>query len=235
MYNKNAFTKDYYEGGNISNYTHYQDNPYNKALLDLILKYRQNGRLLEVGCAYGYFLRNAETYFETFGIDMSRHAIVQAKNNTCDTKVLVGSVEHISNIFPRGFMFDVIVALDVLEHLHDPKKTLQELIDHLDIDGCLIFKVPNKECIDFKILSLVNKVEKWHGLMDSTHVSLFELDEWKKILGSIHVDYKLMPHVPTRFLKDITMILCPNKMFLHSIFAPLNQSITFICKRRKLF
>jgi hypothetical protein len=37
--------------------------------VDFIRKYRRNGKLLELGCAYGFFLVEAARHFDVIGIE----------------------------------------------------------------------------------------------------------------------------------------------------------------------
>ena len=65
-----------------------KDSPYWYKLLSDIFKLgHKSGRLLNIGCNYGFFLRVCEPYFDTYGVDISRYAIFQAQD-TCPSAVL---------------------------------------------------------------------------------------------------------------------------------------------------
>lgn len=234
----NIYTKSYFEDG-LSNYSHYnlhQHNLYWNALLDLILKYKKEGKLLEIGCAYGYFLRVAENFFETYGVDISQHAIEYAKNVTNNTDLIVGDAEMILDtiVEKNKHKFDVVVALDVLEHLSNPSATIEIIHKLLSNEGYFVFKVPNTSCIDLKIYSLMGKKELWHGYKDKGHISLLKLREWKQILENVGFEYRLIPHVPTRYLKNHIAKKFPDKYFIPTIFYLTNQSVTFLCKKNEI-
>ena len=90
-------------------------------LIRYLRKQIKTGRLLEVGCGVGYFLAQAEKYFETYGIDISPIAIQYAKKNTTKSILTVGSATNLP--FKNDF-FNIVVALDVLEHIHNPLSAL---------------------------------------------------------------------------------------------------------------
>ena len=90
---------------------------------DHLLTYsgKKKGRLLDVGCAYGFLLELAqECGWTAFGLDTSRPAVSYA------TKVLKLNVKRsdLSTIpFPNA-SFDVIVLWDTIEHMPNPFRRL---------------------------------------------------------------------------------------------------------------
>lgn len=89
--------------------------PYkNHAYLSKIIQYKTNGRLLDIGCAYGSFLQLAQKHFQCIGIDVSSHALSVAR------KILPKSVGlYRMSVDQIAFdkQFDVVTCFDVLEHL----------------------------------------------------------------------------------------------------------------------
>lgn len=94
----------------------------------------EGGRLLEVGCAYGFFLLEARRHFEVTGVELSPHAVEICRSRGLE--VHCGSVED-------GFVqqrppFDAAVMLDVVEHLKDPGRTLSAVCAALRPGGFLV-------------------------------------------------------------------------------------------------
>src|SRR5438874_7026710 len=79
--------------------------------LDLLEPYAQTGRrLLEIGCAMGHFLAQAEQRgFRAIGVEVSRWAAASALR-VFRTPVIVGNIEQLA--FPCG-AFDVVVLSHV--------------------------------------------------------------------------------------------------------------------------
>jgi len=116
----------YFEGGQADGYTDYgASRPVlarqARRILRLIASYRPCGRLLEIGCAYGFFLEQAARLYEVTGIDLSAHAVEQARARGLN--VTRGTIEDVD--LPSE-SFDVIAILETLEHLPSPFATLAE-------------------------------------------------------------------------------------------------------------
>ncbi|MBI5235758.1 MAG: class I SAM-dependent methyltransferase [Deltaproteobacteria bacterium] len=96
-------------------------------------------RLLEVGCNHGNFLDviKKDANFAATGIDLNPAALEYARGRGLDARD--GTLE--SHNFPSG-SFDVVVALHVIEHFHDPVRTLSEMNRVLSEGGLLISIVP---------------------------------------------------------------------------------------------
>ncbi|HET6373978.1 MAG TPA: class I SAM-dependent methyltransferase [Candidatus Polarisedimenticolia bacterium] len=108
--------------------------------LGLILKQKQSGRLLDVGCASGSLLYLArEKGFACKGVELGREAAeFAAKQLGLD--VFCGPLERAAF---RDGEFDVVTAIHVLEHIPDPNVLLAEVHRILSEGGVLIGVVPN--------------------------------------------------------------------------------------------
>lgn len=110
------------------------------------LKLLQFGSLLDVGCGDGRFLYEVRKMFphvDLTGIDMSEKAVGFAKIFNPDTHYITGDVAD-RNI--RGMKFDIITAIEVLEHIAVEKLPgfLEALHFFLESKGALIITVPSK-------------------------------------------------------------------------------------------
>ena len=79
----NTYNKDYFSGKNSFFYKFGYKDYVNvwKSRLHTLLKYRNKGKLLDVGCALGFMLVPFSKYFSVYGIDCSRYAVNIAKKN----------------------------------------------------------------------------------------------------------------------------------------------------------
>jgi 2-polyprenyl-3-methyl-5-hydroxy-6-metoxy-1,4-benzoquinol methylase len=230
--NENLFGEEYFTRGPVNNYQVNENHPYYKALVRLILEYKKAGELLEIGCAYGYFLKYAEKYFKTCGMDISDWAIDRAREVTRKTKLITGDIRTDLAPLSEDNRFDVIVALDVLEHVESPENILKALHHLLSDEGYLFFRVPNLSSIMFRFYSLKNQKEKWQGYRDKTHVSLLSVKEWERICKDVGFECKLIAHTPTRFIKKQVCRISPRRIFLPSVFMFINESILFLCEKK---
>lgn len=97
------------------------------------------GRLLDVGCASGKFLRQMGAVgWDLAGIEFDPEAAAKAKGVT--PKVFVG--DPTEALFPEE-SFDLITAFHVVEHLPDPLGALRNMVKWLAQGGLIIVEVPN--------------------------------------------------------------------------------------------
>jgi 2-polyprenyl-3-methyl-5-hydroxy-6-metoxy-1,4-benzoquinol methylase len=154
----------------------------NLARLALLLEQRQQGRLLEIGCGQGGFLRLAETHFDVSGIDIS-HQAVAALHPHFGERISVFNVEQ-RPLTQRNLQ--VIAAFNILEHLRQPDKVTRRLADALEPGGLLIGSVPNNSHL------LGGLVTQIGNFFDRTHISTFTPPTWQRIFhhaGFSQVDF----------------------------------------------
>jgi 2-polyprenyl-3-methyl-5-hydroxy-6-metoxy-1,4-benzoquinol methylase len=96
-------------------------------------------RVLDVGCGRGVLLREiAERGFEAHGVEANAAAARGA-----DPRAEVRIAPRLADAgYPTAF-FDEVVIWHVLEHLRDPRGTLEEVRRILRPDGRLVVAVPN--------------------------------------------------------------------------------------------
>lgn len=139
-------------------------------------KHIHSGRLLDIGCAEGAFLKWAEKRgYKTHGIDISEFAIKElSQQKLSQTKLFVADITSLP--FVDNYFY-VITCFDVLEHLEYPIIGLREISRCLKEPGLFIMSVPNIYSKGLKW-----KGANWFGYRDVTHVSLLSGEQWNKLL-----------------------------------------------------
>ncbi len=159
-------------------------------ILELLPKY--SDRVLEVGCGSGktlQMLKEKKYCMETVGIELFTTAAEQAKDRV-DT-VYCMDVENFAMPESIG-KFNLILLLDVLEHLVDPWAFLSRLVKgHLANNGKVIVSLPNARHFSLLGPLLFGKfdyVER--GILDKTHLRFFTKSSAENLLKSagLHVE-----------------------------------------------
>ncbi len=131
----------------------------------------QHGKVLDVGCAYGYMLANFPSNFEKSGIDVSAHAIAEAKKRLPQANLVVGGAEDPFPFEPNSF--DVVISNDVLEHLTNPGNALKNIYRVLKKGGIFYINCPNPNL--FRRVLLRKADEKEHHISMKPHAELKKL------------------------------------------------------------
>lgn len=125
---------------------------------------KHGGKLLDVGCGDGTFLRLARTCgWDVTGVDPDPVAVTNAAKH--GIKVFEGSVE---SFVGKKELFDVITLNHVIEHLHDPVDALKICYDLLKPGGLLWLETPNIDA-----LGHVRFRGNWRGMEAPRHLVLF--------------------------------------------------------------
>ncbi len=131
--------------------------PVFKRAAHLLIQYKPQGRLLDVGSGFGFFLREMKARgWEVEGVEISQKAIDYIKN-VLGLKVHLGPLEHL------GFLenqFDAITGFYLIEHLLHPMAFLKECYRILKPGGLLLLRYPHTTPIKnlFKLFRIQNRL-----------------------------------------------------------------------------
>lgn len=182
---------------------------------------RKGVRLLDVGCGTGIMLKKLIKYGEVFGVDISKFAIEFCKKRTLK-KIFLSSATDLQ--FPDNY-FDLVLVLDILEHLEDDLECLEEVKRVLKTDGVLILSVPafpflfsyhdivlghkrryEKKELSKKISSLGFKIYKLTFTNFFIFPIVFIVRNTKKLIkskGKLNCDIGILP----KFFNDLLIVL----------------------------
>lgn len=130
------------------------------------------GRLLEVGCGLGGFLRVAAPYYTLEGMDISAYAAETARRRL---GVTVRQGDLSSERLTDG-RYDLVAAFNVLEHISDPLPALRKIAAALTPGGWLAGSVPNNYGIVGGTHTLLTNI------FDRTHVSTYPPGRWQELM-----------------------------------------------------
>lgn len=121
------YTEAYFQGGHTDGYGDYASaadelRPEFQRILAALTRHVAGGRLVEIGCAYGFFLEQARAAFTVSGVEISDHA-----RAACQARGLEVVRDATPAFFAAHGPLDAAVMLDVIEHLTDPGAVLAQL------------------------------------------------------------------------------------------------------------
>jgi 2-polyprenyl-3-methyl-5-hydroxy-6-metoxy-1,4-benzoquinol methylase len=135
-----------------------------KHYIKIIKRYINNGKLLDCGCATGYFIDVAkESGFDSYGIETSEipFSISEKKH---PQRIFRQNIEELS--IPDSF-FDVITMFDFIEHVKNPEDSLHKASNLLKTNGYLIITTPDTKSLSMTMMG------KSHTNYILEHISLF--------------------------------------------------------------
>lgn len=146
--------------------------------LKIIQSYKKSGRLLDVGCGPGVFLKMAKEVYDCYGVDTNPIHCQKAKDER-SLRVFNGTLKEAK--FENDF-FDMIVASNVLEHTYSPMRELKEMNRVLKKGGILMLEIPNIQSVWFKLFR-----KKWRQFLPD-HYFYFSPDTITKYLQKTSFD-----------------------------------------------
>lgn len=164
---------------------------------------RAPGRVLEVGCGAGYFLRVLQSAgWDVVGIDFDPNAIAAARR--------AGIAAEVSDLPSMKFPdagFDAIVMDNVIEHLPDPVAILAECHRVLGSGGRIVCTTPN---VDSRLHDAFGP--DWRGLEVPRHLYLYGARALRKLAdetGFARVDVFTQPRSArdTGFMVDQSALI----------------------------
>lgn len=131
---------------------------------------RRAAKVLEVGCGYsgliGHLVRDGFVYT---GWDVSAYIVGEMEKIYPRLEFVQRDIQAVTDVSEE---FDLIISLQVLEHLAKPAEGLKNIFSALKKDGLFLATVPNPG----------SKIPLTDWQLDPTHVSVFPQAVWRDLL-----------------------------------------------------
>jgi 2-polyprenyl-3-methyl-5-hydroxy-6-metoxy-1,4-benzoquinol methylase len=145
--------------------------------INILLRATKPGRLLDVGCSVGGFVRAASQLgYTAEGIDISLSSV--AVGQEVGLKIRAG--DFLSAVFPS--QFDVITMWATLEHLPDPNRFVRRARELLRPGGILLASVPNFSGITQRLIGTkdryvgIDHLNYWTARGFASYVARFNFE-----------------------------------------------------------
>jgi 2-polyprenyl-3-methyl-5-hydroxy-6-metoxy-1,4-benzoquinol methylase len=158
------------------------------------------GRLLDVGCAAGEFLRSAQSQgWLVEGADISKEMCDYVYSNfgiTCHN----ASINYLDLPFNH---YDVVTFWASIEHIYDPKKALEGCHRTLKDKGIVVVLVPNADSLEEKWLKNID-----HNPIDiPRHLYHFNVDSMTRLLQETGFKTKHVTHFTYNAIDRLTVVI----------------------------
>lgn len=145
--------------------------------LEWLLLYKSHGRLIEIGCGTGEFVRTAcDEGFDAEGVEVSDWAASQAAR--LGAPIITGFLSDWAER-QRGARVDIVAMWHVLEHVEDPLALLRECLAVMRPGAVLVLEVPNGGAEDLQRLGI-----EWHAAGPADHFYLFSASGIRTLLSA---------------------------------------------------
>ncbi len=157
------------------------------------------GRLLDVGCATGFFLDEAQQAgWTATGLDLSNFAVQYARQQL-GLDVHQGTLDSVD--LPSE-SFDLLTMWDVIEHVPDPLVCIQKASRLLREGGVLTLATPDVESVPARLAG-----PRWVGYkLSGEHITFFSARTLTKLLESCGFEViqtgHIGKHVALQLLRD---------------------------------
>ena len=133
------------------------------------------GRILDVGCQKGVFLKDMQDKgWDCYGVDISETACEIARDSRGLENIYTGDIQDVN--LPENY-FDVITLWHVIEHLYDPRAVICKLRKLLKPDGVLVIECPNIDSVSGRLFGAC-----WQPLEAPRHLYQFSVSTLRDLM-----------------------------------------------------
>lgn len=152
----------------------------NKLNIVINLIHETPQKILDVGCASGWFLSHIATHYPTVkcvGVDIYKEAIDYGNKRYKTIKLIQGDAQQLP--FPNEF-FDLIICTEVLEHVTFPKKVLNEIERVLTPGGKAILEMDTGNILFRLVWYWWTRIRK--SVWTEAHLQFFDSKKLEKLI-----------------------------------------------------
>lgn len=182
-------------------------------------------RILDVGCASGYIgetLRRQGNY--VVGIDIVKKDIAKAKKVL--NKAYIFDIET-DNTKILGENYDLIIMVEVMEHLFDPEEAVKRFLPLLKPGGQILLSTPNVVHLYIRLKFLLGIFEyQEETVINKSHIHFFTRPTFIKMIRKLDLEIVKENDVVLPETVGFILKIWPS-LFAHQMVAVCRKSDTF--------
>lgn len=157
-------------------------------------------RILDLGCGNGSLSHViAEQGYEVFGIEESKQGVAIAHQSFPNCNFIQSSIYELPDAKLRN-SFDLVLSVEVIEHLLYPRELVRAAKKCLKPNGRLILTTPYHGYFKNLVMALSGKMDKhFHVLWDGGHIKFFSVATMTTLLkeeGYTDINFKSAGRLP---------------------------------------
>jgi SAM-dependent methyltransferase len=243
------YTKGYFTGDPAkSAFINYKDDKQfivknMRQVLAKITKHTPKGKLLDVGCALGFFVELAREHgFDAYGFDPSEYAVGEAKKLVGEHRIKTGTIGTVR--YPAQ-SFDVITLFDVFEHLQDPGADIERLRTFLKDDGIMVIATGDTDSLMAKVMK-----RRWTFYIPPQHlfffskktmtillqargltpIEWFRVGKWLSFRYVLHLAQTTGESIVAKYVHKLVTVM---KADMFPVYLPVKDNMVAIIKKDK--
>jgi SAM-dependent methyltransferase len=185
------YGNDYFCGDEYADYL--RDRPtfekQSRARLRDVKRYQPHGELIEIGCAYGFFLSVAQHDYSVHGFDIAEGPVAYAR---AELRVNAECADFLQ-VPLRPASVDTVVMWDTIEHLPDPHLTIGKVGKILKPGGFLFLTTGDVGSVLARL-----RRQKWRLFHPPTHIHYFNRVTIAKLLQNAGIEVVKTSYVGVR-------------------------------------
>jgi SAM-dependent methyltransferase len=146
-----------------------------------LIPFVEGGKILDIGCGNGTELYKLKAMgWETYGVEMDDQASDRARSQ--------GINVHTGDLFGAKYpdrFFDAVRMSYVLEHLPNPRETLEEIRRILEDKGRIYISIQNAGSLHYWLFG-----QRWFSLDVPRHLFSFSPETIRRLLSSLGLELK---------------------------------------------
>jgi 2-polyprenyl-3-methyl-5-hydroxy-6-metoxy-1,4-benzoquinol methylase len=156
-------------------------------VVDAIINECRPQRVFDLGCGNGSVANHLSNRCEVVGIDASLSAVTIANETYPELRIELNSAYE--DLASKYGTFDMVISLEVVEHLYDPRAFARNLYGVLRPGGTAVISTPYHGYLKNVVLALTGKMDDhFSALWDGGHIKFWSIKTLTQILREVGLE-----------------------------------------------